>query len=275
MRAGFSSVIAAALLLGGSMSARAFQMAPAPAAAQPAPAAAAPAVDVAACRACHGANGLSRSTRVPNLAGQQPDYLVAQLQAFRAGTRKNDLMEAIAAQLGDAEMNALGQYYSSHPATASADPHDAAAAAAAGPAIPSRMTLPAGFPAGFTMYQSAPGEGGATTERWANAVAMRAGRAGAPLPDGAAIVVVNRAAPAAGASGPGAVTGYAGMESRAGWGAAIPALLRNGNWDYAVFSAAGARNERLNQAQCLACHRPAAASSHVFTLAALRERAAR
>jgi hypothetical protein len=60
------------------------------------------------------------------------------------------------------------------------------------------------------------------------------------------------------------------METRAGWGAAIPALLRNGDWDFAVFDAQRVRNDGLNQAQCLACHRPQAANSHVFTLAELR-----
>ena len=67
----------------------------------------------------------------------------------------------------------------------------------------------------------------------------------------------------------------AAMEARAGWGAAVPALLRNGNWDYALFDANRVRNDRLNQAPCLACHKPQAASSFVFTLPALRERAAR
>jgi hypothetical protein len=84
------------------------------------------------------------------------------------------------------------------------------------------------------------------------------------LPDGSVIVGVNR--PAAGAP----PSGYAAMETRAGWADAIPALLRNGNWDFAVFDAQRVRNDRLNQAQCLACHRPQAANSHVFTLAELR-----
>jgi len=79
-------------------------------------------------------------------------------------------------------------------------------------------------------------------------------------------VIVQVSRPAAGAP----PNGYAGMESRAGWGAGIPALLRNGNWDFAVFDAQRIRNDRLNQAQCLACHHPQAANSHVFTLAELR-----
>ena len=230
------------------------------------PSAPAPAADpdITACQACHGAGGISPSPRVPNLAGQQPDYLAAQLRAFRGGTRDNDLMEAVAAQLSDAEIEAYARYWHGRPAAPS-DPH---AQGAAGPAVPSRMTFPAGFPAGFTRYQSLTANG-AVTERYANDAALAAARAGRPLPDGSVIVGVSRAA----ADGP--ATSFAAMEARAGWGAAVPALLRNGNWDYALFDANRARNDRLNQAPCLACHKPQAANSFVFTLPALRERAAR
>ncbi len=250
--------LAAALLPPGAVAAAALaqQTPPAPAAA--------PDPDVGACQACHGAGGISRSPRVPNLAGQQPDYLAAQLRAFRAGTRDNDLMEAIAAQLGDAEIDALARYWHARPA-APPDPHGAAAA---GPAVPSRMTFPAGFPAGFTRYQSLTANG-AVTERYANEVALAAARAGRPLPDGSMIVGVSRAAPG------GPATSYAAMEARAGWGEAVPALLRNGNWGYALFDANRVRNDGLNQAPCLACHKPQAANSFVFSLPALRERAAR
>jgi cytochrome c553 len=256
MRAGMMALGGAMILATAALGGRAFATQAAPA---PAPPPAAPAqVDVTACQACHGANGVSRNPRIPNLAGQQADYLVAQLQAFRSATRKNDLMEAVAAQLSDAEMTALARHWSSQPA-GGGDAH----ALATGPAIPSRMTFPANFPNGFTLYRTASTNGG-VAEQYANAPAVAAARAGRPLPDGSVIVVVNR--PAAGAP----PAGYAAMETRAGWGAAIPALLRNGDWDFAVFDAQRVRNERLNQAQCLACHRPQAANSHVFTLAELR-----
>lgn len=259
MRAGTIAMGGAMALAAAALSGRAFATQAAPAAAQPPAPATEVQVDVTACQACHGANGVSRNPRIPNLAGQQPDYLVAQLHAFKGGTRRNDLMEAVAAQLSDAEMTAIARYWSSRPAGGGEDAH----AAATGPAIPSRMAFPAGFPNGFTLYQTAT-TNGAVAERYANAAALAAARAGRPLPEGSVIVVVNR--PAAGAP----PSGYAAMETRAGWGAAIPALLRNGNWDFAVFDAQRVRNDRLNQAQCLACHRPQAANSHVFTLAELR-----
>lgn len=254
MRAGVITLSGAIALAVAALGGRALASQAAPA---PAPATMAQ-VDVTACQACHGANGVSRNQHVPNLAGQQAAYLVLQLQAFKNGTRRSDVMASIAAQLSQAEMEAVAAYWHSQPASGG-DVH----AAAEGPAIPSRMAFPADFPNGFTLYQTVTANG-AVAERYANAAAIAAVRANRPLPDGAVILVVNR--PAAGAP----PSGYAGMEARAGWGAAIPALLRNGDWDFAVFNAQRVRNSGLNQAQCLACHRPQAANSHVFTLAELR-----
>jgi hypothetical protein len=160
-------------------------------------------------------------------------------------------------------MKGLAQYWSAQ----------VAAGAPATAAIASRMTLPAGFPAGFTAYQTLdqPADG-LVVKRYANAVALRAAKAGQPLPDGSVIVGVNYARQPDGSAGK--ATSYSAMEARAGWGAAVPALLRNGNWDYALFTADGARRD-LNQAQCLACHKPIAADSYVFSIKALREAAAR
>ena len=56
------------------------------------------------CAACHGANGVSVSAKIPNLAGQKEKYLVAQLKAFKSQSRKNALMNAIAEQLSGDDM---------------------------------------------------------------------------------------------------------------------------------------------------------------------------
>ena len=50
----------------------------------------------AACAACHGANGVSVSDTIPNLAGQKAAYLEAQLRALKSGARRNAVMNAIA-----------------------------------------------------------------------------------------------------------------------------------------------------------------------------------
>jgi cytochrome c553 len=67
----------------------------------------------AVCAACHGANGVSTNPVWPSLAGQQKDYIVAALKAYKDGARKNEMMSGIAKGLSDADMEALAAYYSS------------------------------------------------------------------------------------------------------------------------------------------------------------------
>jgi cytochrome c553 len=64
------------------------------------------------CAACHGADGNSVAPVNPNLAGQIADYITLQLAHFKAGIRVNPTMQAMAATLSDADMQALGVYFS-------------------------------------------------------------------------------------------------------------------------------------------------------------------
>jgi cytochrome c553 len=64
------------------------------------------------CQACHGLDGLSKTPDAPNIAGQTEPYLVAQLQAFKSGTRKNDAMSVVAPSLSDADIEDLAAYFS-------------------------------------------------------------------------------------------------------------------------------------------------------------------
>ena len=66
---------------------------------------------------------------------------------------------------------------------------------------------------------------------------------------------------------------YTAMETQAGWGDAIPDLYRNGDWNYAVFAKDGTLKQDVNQAKCLACHKPLAADSYLFSLADLEAKA--
>jgi len=67
----------------------------------------------ATCVACHGATGASANPAWPSLAGQQKDYMVVALKAYKSGTRKNEVMSGIAKGLSDDDMEALAAYYSS------------------------------------------------------------------------------------------------------------------------------------------------------------------
>ena len=77
----------------------------------------------AVCGACHGATGSSINPEWPNLAGQHEAYIVAQLTAFKQGTRDNPLMTPNAALLSDQDMHNLGAHFASQtPAGLEADP---------------------------------------------------------------------------------------------------------------------------------------------------------
>ncbi|WP_262964393.1 c-type cytochrome [Methylobacter psychrophilus] len=70
----------------------------------------------ATCMGCHGPQGKSKSPQWPNLAAQQASYIVSQLHAFKSGTRNNPMMQSVAANLSDDDINNLAAYYSRQPA---------------------------------------------------------------------------------------------------------------------------------------------------------------
>lgn len=71
---------------------------------------------LAACMGCHGPRAMGNDpARFPQLSGQHPAYIVAQLKAFRAAERANDpngMMRLLAARLTDKQIEALANYVS-------------------------------------------------------------------------------------------------------------------------------------------------------------------
>lgn len=65
------------------------------------------------CAACHGANGISETENIPSLAGQLDQYIQWQLVYFRAGSRKNELMQPVVADLTNDDIRNLGAYFAS------------------------------------------------------------------------------------------------------------------------------------------------------------------
>jgi cytochrome c553 len=68
---------------------------------------------VAACAGCHGPAGIGMPAQYPRIAGQFPEYVEAQLKAFRAGSRANDpngMMRGVAARMTDREIQAVSEY---------------------------------------------------------------------------------------------------------------------------------------------------------------------
>lgn len=73
-------------------------------------------IAVAACTACHSPTGAGNAPAgFPALSGQNPQYTLNQLRAFRAGERANDanaVMRTVVERLTDKELEALASYLS-------------------------------------------------------------------------------------------------------------------------------------------------------------------
>ncbi|MCF7504270.1 MULTISPECIES: c-type cytochrome [Vibrio] len=69
---------------------------------------------VTACTACHGPRGNGTElSGFPKISGQHADYIKAQLEKFRDGSRNNDMnamMRDVAKKLTDADIDTLSKY---------------------------------------------------------------------------------------------------------------------------------------------------------------------
>jgi cytochrome c553 len=223
------------------------------------------------CAACHGATGISVAESIPNLAAQRAGYLAAQLRALKDGSRKNAMMNAIAAQLSAEDIANLAAYFAAQPG---------AQASSKSGLLPNmtatRVPFPVGFRDTFTRYHTMDFPATKQVRHfYANRLALEAARSGRPLPDGSVLLVEVHTArldfddkPMTGADGffvAEHLLAYSLMGRNAGWGADIPEMLRNSDWNYAVFTPEG-KPRTINQAECLACHKPLDRASYLFTL---------
>lgn len=65
------------------------------------------------CSYCHGEDGNSKKPEIPNLAGQNPVYLLNQIEKFSDGRRKNYVMNSLAKKLTSEDRINLAIFYSS------------------------------------------------------------------------------------------------------------------------------------------------------------------
>jgi len=63
------------------------------------------------CAACHTADGSRGLAANPILQGQHPQYLAKQLEDFKAGKRKNAVMQGMAAPLTEADIRNVAAFY--------------------------------------------------------------------------------------------------------------------------------------------------------------------
>jgi cytochrome c553 len=69
-----------------------------------------PTANVLACETCHGPNGQGNPP-IPYLASQYRQYAVLQMQMYRQGLRKSDLMADLARNLREQDAAAVAAYY--------------------------------------------------------------------------------------------------------------------------------------------------------------------
>ena len=78
------------------------------------------------CVNCHGDDGVSKIPEVPNLAGQNPDYLLEQIRKFGSGERKDQFMQGLIKVLKEEERMQIALFYGSGAVKpAKADPAEA------------------------------------------------------------------------------------------------------------------------------------------------------
>ncbi len=228
------------------------------------------------CAACHGAAGVSVSNTIPNLAAQRTGYIEAQLKALKEGTRKNPIMNAIAAQLSAEDIANVAAFFAAQPgATAGAKSAFLPNLAKSG------VTFPENYKTTFTKYHTI---NFLATKQvryyYANKAALQAAKSDKPLPNGSVLFTEVYSAkldadkkPVMGSDGffvPDQLLFHTAMARQAGWGKDIPEMLRNEDWNYAAFTTAK-EHRPVNQAECLACHKPLDKTSFTFTLKQLTD----
>jgi len=230
------------------------------------------------CSACHGNNGVSVSDTIPNLAAQRAAYIENQLKAFKDGARRAGsatspaaIMAAIATQLSPDDIANVAAYFASLPGAGTAAksefmPHVAK----------TNVVFPEGYSTSFRKYHTINFPATKQVRHYfANPAAIDAAKAGKDLPNGAYLFAEVHSAkldadgkPVMGPDGffvPDKLLLYTAMQRDAGWGKDMPEILRNEEWNYAVF-ALDKKARAVNQAECLACHKPLDKMSYTFTI---------
>ena len=179
-------------------------------------------------------------------------------------------MNAIAPQLSDADIDNVAAYFNSLAVMETSDLSETAQGLAE-----NKITFPDDYQDTFTLYSKVSQAGPKRVRHnYGNEAALQALDDQGMLADGAFIVTEIYSAKLDDSGNP--VTGDDGhfvadklvalavMEKRHGYGDAIPEILRNGDWIYAIFSPEKERRP-FNHAACLACHKPLHDADYLFS----------
>jgi cytochrome c553 len=63
------------------------------------------------CVKCHGAEGNSSASGMPNLTAQDPDYFVSSMEAYENGTRQHKLMTRMVSDLNEQTISGMAVFY--------------------------------------------------------------------------------------------------------------------------------------------------------------------
>jgi cytochrome c553 len=63
------------------------------------------------CGGCHGLNGIGRMPEYPTLAGQEADYLLHAMEAYRSGARQHEAMTSFLSRMPEAELREVATYF--------------------------------------------------------------------------------------------------------------------------------------------------------------------
>ncbi|MGA9572642.1 MAG: c-type cytochrome [Lysobacterales bacterium] len=68
------------------------------------------------CEECHGEKGISTTEGIPNLAGQQPAYLIASTMEYKSGARSHEDMGEMLNELDDVDIEKMAMYFAAQSA---------------------------------------------------------------------------------------------------------------------------------------------------------------
>lgn len=156
-----------------------------------------------------------------------------------------------------------------------------AARSAAGP---DKIAFPATFKSGVLYTTTDRYDIKQYRELYATPEAVKAAQEGKPLPNGTVLTLVQYKASVDAQGNPlkdsegrflkGDLVAYVVMEKRSGWGSEYPDDLRNGEWEYATFTADGKLDDKADYKACFQCHKPHDQQDFVISYPALAGRKA-
>jgi plastocyanin len=151
-----------------------------------------------------------------------------------------------------------------------------------GSAGPDKIAFPANFENGVLYTIADRYDVKQYRELYATPEAIEAAKAGKPLPSGTILTLIqykaqvdargNLLKDANGRFLKGDLIAYTVMEKRTGWGTEYPEDLRNGEWEYGVFTADGTLNDKANYKGCFQCHKPHEKQDFVISYPAMAGR---